>query len=240
MSQETTVANHFRIFTDIDLLRKEEGDSVSILCDDPEAETIDVQTAVEVCGFWTDWEEKRFYGRTWVEALTKAADACRDSQGDMEVPGAPQIEAPRQWRDEEYENPESVAEAKQRIKALKGKKLQIETQLTVRAPLGRLASDKYHEYLVWRKKALVAKMYVEKELAFLKSYLSDQYAARAEAAGKIPDLVRIKDLWLALRRMGHAVQWEGVPEDIQKLLDETQTFLADVHAIGGPERDDSD
>lgn len=53
--------------------RAVEGDSVTILCDNPEADSIETQAAVEVCGDYTGHELQRFYGKTWAEAIAKAA-----------------------------------------------------------------------------------------------------------------------------------------------------------------------
>lgn len=65
------------IIGNIEQVRTQEGHSVTILCDNPEADTVDVQAAVEVACDFTDWEPQRFYGRTWQEAIGKAADASR-------------------------------------------------------------------------------------------------------------------------------------------------------------------
>lgn len=56
----------------IDYLRREEGDSVEILCDNSEAESLDEQTAVIFNGEASDWQEKRFYAATWQQAVVKA------------------------------------------------------------------------------------------------------------------------------------------------------------------------
>lgn len=65
------------IANDIQQCRGREGDSITILCDNPEADSADTQAAVEACASFTGWELKRFYGRTWEAALHKAADAAR-------------------------------------------------------------------------------------------------------------------------------------------------------------------
>ena len=62
-------------FSHIEQLRADEGDSVTILCDDPEADTVDQQLAVECCGAWTDWRERRLYGPSVAACLASAADA---------------------------------------------------------------------------------------------------------------------------------------------------------------------
>lgn len=62
---------------DIEQIRTREGHSVMLVCDDAEAESIDCQAVVDVCGDFTDWEPRRFYGRTWDAALHRAANASR-------------------------------------------------------------------------------------------------------------------------------------------------------------------
>lgn len=57
----------------INTLRADEGDSVMILCDNPEGHP---NNAVECCGLWTEWEDRRFTGETLLAAL-KAAVATR-------------------------------------------------------------------------------------------------------------------------------------------------------------------
>lgn len=57
----------------IEQCRSVEGDSVTILCDNPEADSIDTQGAVEASGDYTGYKAERFYGRNWEEALAKAA-----------------------------------------------------------------------------------------------------------------------------------------------------------------------
>lgn len=59
----------------LDALRSDEGHSVEVLSDDPEASTVDEQSAVEVCGDWTGWDKLRFYGRTPLEAVLAAGAA---------------------------------------------------------------------------------------------------------------------------------------------------------------------
>lgn len=61
----------------IEQCRAVEGDSVTILCDNPEADSIETQSAVEVCGGYTGHELQRFYGKTWAEAIAKAARVAR-------------------------------------------------------------------------------------------------------------------------------------------------------------------
>lgn len=53
-------------------LRAEEGDSVTILCDNPEGPP---NNAVECNGAWTDWLDRRFEGDTLLRALEAAVNA---------------------------------------------------------------------------------------------------------------------------------------------------------------------
>lgn len=56
----------------IDLLRSQEGDSVTILCDNPEPCTEAENNAVICNGDWTDWEDRRFSGVSLLDALSAA------------------------------------------------------------------------------------------------------------------------------------------------------------------------
>jgi hypothetical protein len=57
----------------IDQLRADEGNAITILCDNPEGPP---NNAVEVVADWTGWEERRFDGATLLEALQAAAAAA--------------------------------------------------------------------------------------------------------------------------------------------------------------------
>lgn len=61
----------------IEQCRAVEGDSVMILCDNPEADSIETQGVVEVCGDYTGYKPERYYGKTWEEAIAKAARAAQ-------------------------------------------------------------------------------------------------------------------------------------------------------------------
>jgi hypothetical protein len=63
---------------DIDYLRKNEGDSIEIICDNPEAESRDKLTAVDVTGDWTDYSPRRFYGPDPAGATRDAATARKN------------------------------------------------------------------------------------------------------------------------------------------------------------------
>lgn len=53
-------------------LRADEGDSITLLCDNPEGPP---NNAVECCGAWTDWTDRRFEGETLDAAIRAAWDA---------------------------------------------------------------------------------------------------------------------------------------------------------------------
>lgn len=75
----------------IEYLRSDEADSVTILCDDPEADECEKQTAVECCGFWTGFVDKRFYGESVLQALARATIARQQLNGiypDIDVEAA--------------------------------------------------------------------------------------------------------------------------------------------------------
>lgn len=67
---------------DIEQCRCVEGDSITIICDNPEADDIEKQSAVEACGGYTDYQPQRFYGKTWTDALREAAKASQRFYGD--------------------------------------------------------------------------------------------------------------------------------------------------------------
>jgi hypothetical protein len=55
----------------IDVLRSDEGDSVTILCDNPDFNG-QPNCAIECCGDWTGWLHKRFAADTLLDALSMA------------------------------------------------------------------------------------------------------------------------------------------------------------------------
>ncbi len=69
--------NLMGIIGDIEQIRYSEGNSVTILCENPDAEEIDKQAAVDVNADFTDWDDARYWGQTWIIALAKAAEASR-------------------------------------------------------------------------------------------------------------------------------------------------------------------
>lgn len=64
---DARAATAIRMYAAIETLRAEEGDSVIILCDNPEG-----PCAVECSGEWTNWFEERFDGDTTILALENA------------------------------------------------------------------------------------------------------------------------------------------------------------------------
>lgn len=64
----------------INILRYEEGDSVTILCDNPDPARAEDNNAIECVGDWTFWRTQRYSGRTLLEALQKAVRAKRESK----------------------------------------------------------------------------------------------------------------------------------------------------------------
>lgn len=67
----TTGADY--IVKTINHLREEEGDSVTILCDNPEGPP---NVAIECNGAWTGWQDRRFVGADLIEALSAAYLQC--------------------------------------------------------------------------------------------------------------------------------------------------------------------
>lgn len=59
----------------IEKLRAEEGACVTINCDNPDPDERRLQSSIDVIGEWTAWQERRFTGRTVLEALRAAAAA---------------------------------------------------------------------------------------------------------------------------------------------------------------------
>lgn len=59
----------------IEILRAEEGDVVTIACDNPETWAADKRVAIDCNGAWTDFEDRRFEGETVLQCLAKAVSA---------------------------------------------------------------------------------------------------------------------------------------------------------------------
>lgn len=62
----------------IDALRADEGEDVTILCDNPDFNG-QPNNAVECCGAWTRWGNRRFVGATLADALHAAMTAKKAS-----------------------------------------------------------------------------------------------------------------------------------------------------------------
>jgi len=61
----------------VDALRAPEGDSVTLLCDNPDGPP---NNAIECNGDWTDWNDRRFSGETILECLREAHSAKIDAE----------------------------------------------------------------------------------------------------------------------------------------------------------------
>jgi len=59
----------------LEALRESPASSVTILCDNEEADTTKEQCAVEISAEWTNWLERRFYGKDIQTALMEALGA---------------------------------------------------------------------------------------------------------------------------------------------------------------------
>lgn len=55
-------------------LRRDEGDTVTLLCDNPEFNG-QPNNAVECNGGWTEWQDRRFTGDTLEQAVAAAHEA---------------------------------------------------------------------------------------------------------------------------------------------------------------------
>ena len=55
----------------IEQLRSNYG-TVTILPDNEDAESRDMQMEVDCCGEWTNWSDQRFYGETVIQCLARA------------------------------------------------------------------------------------------------------------------------------------------------------------------------
>lgn len=73
------------VFADISQIQGNDGNSVTILCDNPDADTVDTQAAVEVSADFTGWRSVRYWGCDWPSALHKAAEASRAFQAQGRV-----------------------------------------------------------------------------------------------------------------------------------------------------------
>ncbi|MBA4019149.1 MAG: hypothetical protein C0483_18440 [Pirellula sp.] len=78
MSSASVNTRAVRLVSMIDDLRADEGDSVEILCDNPEGPP---NNAVRVSAGWTNYEFERFEGATLEAALTAACFAKAERSG---------------------------------------------------------------------------------------------------------------------------------------------------------------
>lgn len=65
------------IIGNIESIRQSEGNSVTILCDNPEADSVDRQSGVEACCDFTDWQTVRVYAASWADALQELGNRAR-------------------------------------------------------------------------------------------------------------------------------------------------------------------
>ena len=74
-NRDTCEAPEIAAMRYIEMLRADEGDTVVICCDNPEAESVSVQTAIDCNGLWTDFKDWRFTGESVLQCLSKAVTA---------------------------------------------------------------------------------------------------------------------------------------------------------------------
>ena len=58
-----------------DYLRKDEGDSLTLVCDNPDFGG--PNNRIICCGDWTKWEDRTFDGESLIDALEKAVAAAK-------------------------------------------------------------------------------------------------------------------------------------------------------------------
>lgn len=58
----------------VEAMRAPEGHSITLVCDNPDFNG-QPNNAVDCCGEWTGWDERRFTGETILEALEAAYEA---------------------------------------------------------------------------------------------------------------------------------------------------------------------
>lgn len=69
-------------------LRADEGDSVTLLCDNPDPASRDQNNAIECNGPWTDWQDRRFQGESLDAAVQAAVEAKRAAEAEL-LPATP-------------------------------------------------------------------------------------------------------------------------------------------------------
>jgi hypothetical protein len=72
----------------INTLRSEEGDSITLICDNPDF-NMGANCAVECHGYWTDWWDIRFEADTLLDALSRAFIAYNNFKATGKVPVTP-------------------------------------------------------------------------------------------------------------------------------------------------------
>lgn len=73
LSLEKKAKRLTEFIANIDMLRSDEGDTVLIPCDNPEFDGPDC--FVECHGSWTNWQPRRFTGKSLFAAIDAAAEA---------------------------------------------------------------------------------------------------------------------------------------------------------------------
>lgn len=93
MTQAPPAGQAEAILAALERLREDEGNSVEILCRNPDPDGPEDQ-AIIACGHWTDWQSRRFEGRSLLECLQAAVAAMDaalptllDQKGAMLQPG---------------------------------------------------------------------------------------------------------------------------------------------------------
>jgi hypothetical protein len=67
------------VMLSIEKLREHEGDSVTLLCDNPEGPP---NNAIVLCGAWSDWKDMRVEGETLLGALQEAVKNKAEREGE--------------------------------------------------------------------------------------------------------------------------------------------------------------
>lgn len=78
-------------------LRADEGDSVTLLCDNLDPASPDQNNAIECNGGWTDWKDRRFQGETLGAAVQAAVEAKRAVEAEV-LPAKPLAVAAGLWK----------------------------------------------------------------------------------------------------------------------------------------------
>lgn len=103
MTPNTQITQENVFVETLNYLRADEGDSVNLLCDNPEGPP---NNAVICCGDWTDWQDERFEGQTLIEAVNKAA-LSKAAKTDIAFRPALSPPAEGEGRGDDYEGPDA-------------------------------------------------------------------------------------------------------------------------------------